>query len=216
MSAHEHSREDAAAYALGALDPAEAEEFRRHMNECVLCREDVAAFQDAVTALPASAPQYRAPKQLRRRVMDAVREEAASKAPRRRMFPVALGHGGPALGHRGPARGLRPAAIMTAAATALAALVAVLVLSLSGGSSSPRSVRHLPSPPPGRIYELWVRHGDRPPVPTNTLFTVNRHGTADIGVPGGIHGVSAVLVSAEPAGGSEAPTTTPVIVTQLS
>jgi hypothetical protein len=115
-------------------------------------------------------------------------------------------------------------------------VIALIVVSVTGGSSGARIVNasvgsaavrvsgtraelivhHLPSPPPGQIYELWVRHGDRTPQPTNTLFSVNTRGTADVGVPGGVHGVSAVLVTAEPAGGTEVPTTTPVIVAQLS
>ena len=40
-----HARaEDAAAYARGALEPADADEFRRHLTECEACREEVAAY----------------------------------------------------------------------------------------------------------------------------------------------------------------------------
>ena len=36
---------DAAAYVLGALEPDEVEAFRLHMASCVVCRDEVAAFE---------------------------------------------------------------------------------------------------------------------------------------------------------------------------
>ena len=52
---------DAAAYALGALEPDEAEAYERHMSRCPACAREVAAMQRAAGALPLSAPQYRLP-----------------------------------------------------------------------------------------------------------------------------------------------------------
>ena len=40
-------------------------------------------------------------------------------------------------------------------------------------------------------------------------------GTADVGVPGGLTGVSAVMVTDEPDGGTLAPTSAPVIAARL-
>ena len=37
MSENRDCGADAAAYVLGALEPAEAEAFRRHMTSCVVC-----------------------------------------------------------------------------------------------------------------------------------------------------------------------------------
>jgi hypothetical protein len=76
-------------------------------------------------------------------------------------------------------------------------------------------VAHLARPAAGRIYELWIQHGSSAPAPS-TLFSVDSRGTADVGVPGSLHGVSRVLVTNEPAGGSRAPTTQPLIVAALS
>jgi hypothetical protein len=53
-------------------------------------------------------------------------------------------------------------------------------------------------------------------VPTGTLFGVSSSGTASIGVPGSLNGISAVMVTDEPAGGSPAPTTAPLIVARLT
>jgi anti-sigma-K factor RskA len=70
----------------------------------------------------------------------------------------------------------------------------------------------MPAPPPGRIYEVWLEHGSEAPLPTDALFSVTKTGSGSVGVPGDLHGVSKVLVTDEPLGGSLKPTRTPVIV----
>jgi hypothetical protein len=70
----------------------------------------------------------------------------------------------------------------------------------------------MPAPPPGRIYEVWLERGTEPPLPTDALFSVTKTGSGSVGVPGDLHGVSKVLVTDEPLGGSLKPTRTPVIV----
>ena len=77
-------------------------------------------------------------------------------------------------------------------------------------------VAALPPPQAGRIYEVWLQHGNAAPSPTATLFSVTSTGSADVGLPESLHGVNRVLVTSEPAGGSRAPTRAPVIVAQLS
>ena len=52
-------------------------------------------------------------------------------------------------------------------------------------------------------------------VPT-TQFGVTSRGTADLGVPGDLRNVTALLVTVEPQGGSVQPTTRPVIQLPLS
>ena len=46
---------EVAAYALGALQPAEAEAVRRHLETCVVCTEELASLQHGSPA-PAPAP----------------------------------------------------------------------------------------------------------------------------------------------------------------
>jgi anti-sigma-K factor RskA len=215
---------DAAAYVLGALEPAEAEAFRRHLDGCVVCRDEVAAFERVVDSLPAAVPQYRAPTSLRRRIVRDVRHEAkqrarASAPPRRRLQMVP-----------------RP---VFAGAGALAIALVALVIALSSGSSATRTIaaavtgqgtatvrivdgraelvlNHFPSPPAGEVYEVWLQHGDTTPAPTRTLFTPTTQGTADVGVIGKLSGVSRLLVTPERAGGSPRPTHAPVIVAPLA
>lgn len=219
---------DAAAYVLGALEREEAEAFRRHMASCAVCRDEVAAFQQVTDAM-AMAPAHRpAPKGLRRRVLRAVREEqeqAKAHDPAPRPARVRAG------------RFLsRPVIAAAAGLAVVAALIVGLDLGSSGSSStrviaaavsgSPGSaqlrvsgtraeliVRRFPQPAPGHIYEVWeLRSGASVPSPTKTLFSVNSSGAGDIGVPGDLKGVSKVLVTQEPAGGSQVPTRAPVIV----
>ncbi len=77
-------------------------------------------------------------------------------------------------------------------------------------------VHRLPQLPAGRIYEMWVQRGSAPPVPTGTLFGITSSGSASVGVPGSLNGVSAVMVTQEPAGGTPAPTTAPLIVARVT
>jgi anti-sigma-K factor RskA len=74
-------------------------------------------------------------------------------------------------------------------------------------------VDQFPEPPSGRVYQVWLKRPGRPPDPTTALFRV-RDGRATVDVPGSMKGVDQVLVTAEPDGGSPAPTRDPVIIAQ--
>src|SRR5690348_10158620 len=96
MSVEQHGQrghdrgDDIATYLLGALDPAELEEFRGHLATCAKCTEEVAALQRTADLLPMAAPQVRVPKSLRRRVMRAVaadQQRSAAGSPARRRSP---------------------------------------------------------------------------------------------------------------------------------
>jgi anti-sigma-K factor RskA len=218
---------DAAAYVLGALEDHEVTPFLRHMDSCAVCRDEVASLQVVADMLPAAVSPIAAPRGLRRRVLSTVYEEAGllSAAPIRRE-PV-----------RAPRRSWRPvprAFQAFAAAALVAAGIVVGTVDLSGPSgpasraitavttppttavlrvSSQRTeldVSKLNPAPPGRVYEVWVqRRGQAQP--TDALFSPTSGGRATVAVPGDLHGVEAVMVTAEPAGGSTAPTSTPVI-----
>jgi anti-sigma-K factor RskA len=214
---------DLAAYVLGALEPEEVEAFRAHLETCVVCRDEVLAFRRTVDALATEVPQYRAPRTLRRRVLRAARAEPrAQPRPRRALTAAWLSP--------------RPALAGLGALVVAAALAVGLTLGTGGGPRTLKAsvvglpgsaqvrvmngraeliVEHLPPPPPGRIYEVWLQHGSAAPTPTTTLFSVTRTGAADVGVAGSLRGVTDVLVTPEPAGGSLVPTHTPVIVARL-
>ena len=212
--------EDAAAYVLGALEPSEVDAFRAHLAYCAACQREVAEFEQVTGALPESTTRYHVPKDLRRRVMSEVRATPKAQAVPRKTS----------------ARSWRPALAWGGAFAAVVIIAVVLVVALSSGGSSTTTiqastgsaelritggrgdliVRRLAQLPQGRIYELWVQRGSSTPVPTGTLFAVRSDGTAAVGVPGSLSGVSAVLVTQEPAGGTPVPTTAPVIVAPVT
>jgi anti-sigma-K factor RskA len=220
-SMHEKFSGDAAAYALGALEPAEAEAFRRHLESCAICRDELSALTTATDVLPRAVPQYRPPSGLRRRVFEQIRAEAP-------VAPAADRGGAFGAVRRSPRRAALAGVLLAAAAIAVAGI-------LRGGSSGTRVftatvgharlyvssgrgelvVRRLAVPPPGEVYEVWRLAAHRAPRPSG-LFVVTPAGSARVTVAGSLHGVSAVAVSREPAGGTSRPTTTPVIVVTIS
>jgi anti-sigma-K factor RskA len=225
--------DDVAAYVLGALEPGELEAFRRHLAGCADCQKEVAEFEQIRGSLPDSSVQYQVPKDLRRRVMAEV--WATPKAR--------TGAGAAESGQsRGPARvrrgwSWRPQVVWGGAFACVVVIAVVAVVALSsGGSSGTRVIQasagsaqlriagghgdlivhRLAQLPAGRIYEMWVQRGSAQPVPTGTLFGVRSDGSATVGVPGSLSGVSAVLVTQEPAGGTQTPTSAPVIVARVT
>jgi hypothetical protein len=83
------------------------------------------------------------------------------------------------------------------------------------GSHVELEVTGMPAPPLGRIYEVWLKRGSQPPEPTDALFSVTDNGAGTVGVPGDLRGVSQVMVTDEPSGGSTKPTRSPVIVVSV-
>jgi anti-sigma factor RsiW len=231
-----------AAYLLGALAGEQRAQFEAHLAGCPACHDDVAALRLVVDLLPAAAPPLPAPPALRERVLATVRAEAelleaagpAADRPRRlrrrlgeRLSrPLALAGSAAALalaalGGFGLAAALDedpaprtivrtvPADVDAGAAPGATALVV-----LREGVATLR-VKGLPRPPRGYVYEVWLlRRGAAAPSPTDALFSVNRRGSGRVALPS-VRGVEAVLVTAEPDGGSPAPTSEPLLSAEL-
>jgi anti-sigma-K factor RskA len=68
------------------------------------------------------------------------------------------------------------------------------------------NVRQLPS---NRVLEAWVQH-DGKVEPVEALFVPDREGRASTELPN-LNGVEVVMVTAEPRGGSESPTSAPIV-----
>jgi anti-sigma-K factor RskA len=226
-STRDHS-DDAAAFVLGAIAPDEAARFTEHLETCAACREEVAALRPVVDLLPIAAPQHPVPRGLRRRVLRVVRDDASGSTAALR-----LRHRWSLVGDRA-----RRSLLVAGAAAAIAlAVIGGLELSLGQGRKVIRAevtgisgsaevrlsgghgelvVRHMSPPPPGKIYEVWLKRARGAPVPTSVLFSVTSSGSGDVGLPGDLRRFNEVLVTPEPAGGSQVPTHTPVIVARLS
>ncbi|HWH10297.1 MAG TPA: anti-sigma factor [Solirubrobacteraceae bacterium] len=241
MNGHvECSTGDAAAYVLGALESFEVEPFRHHLASCAVCRDEVAALQVVADMLPSAAPPAAAPRSLRKRVLTTVYDEARlfeSTSTRRARAGASA--------WRKPARGrlLRPLTVVGATAF-LAVGFAVGAIGLGGVGSSGTSTRVIQAavasspdalttaelqvrgshaelvvngmapPPSGQVYEVWLQRGAETRR-TDALFVPTTNGSANVDVPGNIKGVSAVMVTAEPSGGTDHPTTSPVIRASL-
>jgi hypothetical protein len=152
-----HGGDDAATYALGALDGDELEAFRRHLVTCSVCQEEVHSLQQLTTMLATAAPQYPAPKRLRRRVMADVHQDARRQLAAREFSetrsPVGTTLGGLRFGGGlgrglGPAR--RPGLIGGAVAVVLVLVVVIVGLAASGSNRSTNG------PSGTRVYGAFV------------------------------------------------------------
>lgn len=224
--------DDVAAYALGALDPQETERFEQHLQSCAVCRDELVAFTQVVDVLPMTAPTHQAPPGLRHRVLRAAADEPrGSTAHAARVRPP-----------RARPR-LRP--LFRSPRVALAAALAIAVAVFGGleltSSSSPVSrvihaqttgggaaelrltghrgelvLHHFSPPPAGEMYEVWLQRPGGAPQPTTALFSVNAAGSGDVNIPGNLRGVSLIMVTPEPAGGTLKPTHPAVITASLT
>jgi anti-sigma-K factor RskA len=215
MNGSEHTQwsEDLAAYMLGALEPGEAAGFERHLEGCERCREELRWFEPAVQTLPESVERQKPPRSLRGNLMAEVRADVRpAKKPR-------------------PRWSWRPAMAFAAVVLAVAAVAgyeigkggggeegASTVVSRShgitvkmvregdGGTLRLTGVHQLP---PDKVLEAWVRReGKVEPVPA--LFVPDREGRASTQIED-MSGVDTVMVTEEPQGGSEEPTSLPIV-----
>lgn len=69
MSDHEELESSVAAWVLGAVDEAEAEAIRSHVEGCVTCRELAGRLRRVVGALPLGVEELNPPPRLRERVL---------------------------------------------------------------------------------------------------------------------------------------------------
>ncbi len=216
---HEKRSDDIAAYLLGALEPGEAAEIEQHLAACEECRSELEWLRPAVGTLPESVERVEPPAQLRSRIMGEVEADAG-----RKRSEIRLGGGMRALGLR-PAVGLAALALLVAGvagyairdsgsgggATTVAAghapgVTAKMVRDGDTGTLRLANVHQLPS---SEVLQAWVQRGKRIES-AKTLFVPNRDGTATA-VIDDMQGVNTVMVTAEPRGGSNYPTSEPIV-----
>jgi anti-sigma factor RsiW len=208
-----------ALYALDVLDDDERASFERHLDECERCRAELDGLRDAAGSLAFAVEGPAPPDVLRSRILEAARAERPNVVPLRprRSFAVSVA--------------AAVAVAASAAAVALGVWAASLHRSLSHEHttvsvlSDPRA-RHiqlrgargqlvvapsgqavlavdLPKLPKGKTYEAWVADPD---VRRAGIFSGR---TTTLRVP--VRRGAQVLVSVERAGGTDAPTTTPIV-----
>ena len=225
--------DDVAAYVLGALPGDEQARFEHHLKSCAVCLDELTAFRQVVDSLSLSVAARPTPHDLRRRLIAEVSRDAnrGRDDQRDRDARGSRLWRPPSLGIRNP--GLVLGVVLCAAMLAvggreLGASVAggpeVFRAHARGASAEVRVsggraelvVRHLASPPSGQIYEVWLDRPHRAPQPTHALFSVTARGDGTVDVPGNLDGVAQIMVTREPAGGSQAPTRPATITVNLS
>jgi anti-sigma factor RsiW len=239
MNEHERWSEDVAAYLLGVLEPERAAELERHAETCERCGTEMKWLAPVVEALPETAPRREPPPALRERLLAEVRADAAASGAGE---AEATGGGG-LLGRLagwlrgdGPGRRWRPLAAGFAVVIVLIAAFVGYQVGSGGGGNSPRTysgaengiaaevvregegaelnLAHVEPLPPDKVLEAWVqREGEVEPV--KALFVPDRDGNASTMIAD-MHGVEVVMVTREPAGGTAAPTSTPIVTVPIA
>ncbi|MDQ2629876.1 MAG: anti-sigma factor [Actinomycetota bacterium] len=221
MTTADHSRwsDDLGAYLLGALDPREAADFERHLEGCERCQEERRWLEPALQALPESVERQEPPRQLREALMAEVREDAraqeqlAPTGPRRQwLLKPAVGFAvlallvagvvGYQVGSDGGDKG-------GGASTIVREIDGMTVKMIQEGAAGTLELAGVPQLPKGKVLEAWVeRDGEVEAVPA--LFVPDRHGHAETTIAD-MSGVETVMVTEEPRGGSETPTSEPIM-----
>jgi anti-sigma-K factor RskA len=232
MTLHEEFVAQIPAFALGCLDPAEAEQLNGHLAGCQGCQEELRAYQQLTADLAHALPQVNPPARLKPALLKQVRTAAhlkqAETGSRTRRWWEWL---------RRPVSGW---AVIGLAALLLLALANVLlwqqvsqlralygntplqVVALSGTSAAPDAtgviviskngehgtlvVDRLPQLPTGQQYQLWlIKDGQRT---DGGVFYVDPsgYGALWVGAPEPLIAYTGYGVTIEPEGGSPGPT----------
>jgi anti-sigma-K factor RskA len=224
MSDHTRYRDDIGAYLLGALTELERHAFERHMAGCSECQEELERLRPAADALPGSVEQLQPPPRLKASLMEVVEREAeAERSP----------ESGRAR-HAARRRFLRPAFV--AAGLLIALAIGVTVSQLGGDETRTVAARVDPAMPRaggslriegddatlrlhdmpelggGRVYQVWLQHGDRL-VPART-FEVARSGAGRVELPD-VRDTDGVYVTREARGGAQVPSEDPIVSVPL-
>jgi anti-sigma-K factor RskA len=233
-------RDNVGSYVLHALPDDEYQRFTTHLRECEDCQREIANLQTAADTLPLATDQIAPPPELKDRIMAVVRGEAEllnaagarvdeaepAPAPRRerrrwllslRPLPaaglatavLAIGVAGGALLTGGDDTRTVSAKVTLASAPAARASLDVT------GDDGRLKVSGFPPAGSDRVYQVWLVRGKGRPASAG-LFRVPANGRATFAIPESMTGVDQVMVSVEPGGGSDQPTTKPVAAASMA
>lgn len=232
---HDELKELLVAYALGAVPPDEMVEIRAHILECEECMAEADSLSDVASTLAFAAPAEGLPRGFADRVVGAVRGEGHSdfavRPARARRWRLVEAFAFAALL---VVAGVLSLTLIDARSDAAyqRRVVAALVdsdqgLKLDGAESQATIVpsgaesvfvaEGLADAPSDHVYQLWLMRGDcAASNPTDcTVVSAGtfapRDGIAVLHTSQPLQGFEDAAVTVEPDGGSDAPTTTPVI-----
>jgi anti-sigma-K factor RskA len=207
----------ASLYGIDALETDEAAIAREHIVECEICRTEYARAKAAGTALALSAASP-APAELRDRVLHSA---VVVRRVRRPWYgsPFVIGTAAAAIivGFGTTWMLNRPPQTQ---AERWAATCTGLFQSACGGVivSDAASVRlhsyGLPRLPNGKVYQAWILRGTNPPIAEPT-FRLDAKGRGDVTLADRVQTGDTVAVTAEPEGGTSAPTSRVVMAAKI-
>jgi anti-sigma-K factor RskA len=230
---HDELKELLVAYALGAVPQDEMAEIRAHILECEECMVEADRFADAASSLAFAALPEDPPQGFADRVIDLVRAERPAApervpaGPRRWRLVEGLAFATLLL-----VVGVLTFTLVDARSDAAyqRRVVSALVnsdegLKLDGGDARATLVPSdgeavfvalgLDEPPADRTYQLWLMRGDCASGTDCTVVSAGtfqpRDGVAVLHTSSPLQGFDEAAVTVEPEGGSDEPTTTPVI-----
>jgi len=192
-----------AAYALDALEPAEAEAYEAHLGQCEECRAQLAELNEAATALAFGAVAPIPPAHLRESILAAAAAERSNVIPfvRRRYAPRVLAVAAAAAACI--AVGFTVSALQSSGPRVVATVV------LAADRTATLQMDGLAHAPQGKTYEAWVIPADSAPRPAG-LFA-GGDAASSLTLRGKLPAHAVVAVTLERAGGVSAPTTTPLV-----
>jgi anti-sigma-K factor RskA len=220
---HDELKALIAPYVLGAVPVEEEEEIRAHLLSCEECMSEADEYSATTANLALAADPKPLPEGFADNVIALVREDAIhlpAERPARRWFSL-------------PAFGIAALLIVAAVLSGIlvtvmgdlreerritAALLRADAIRLQGGGAAAAVVqedggslfvaRDLPRPPGDDIYQLWFLGGEEP-VSAGTFEA--SEGRVVLRTDLSFEGVSGAAVTIEPPGGSDQPTTEPVL-----
>lgn len=215
-----------AGYALDALDPAERDEFERHLADCDQCQSELASFWEVTSALAVAADGPAPSPGLRDRIVAEALAEKQTVVPldsRRRFSPVlasvtaiaaavAIGLGVYSISLNGRLDTSRQALSVQQSATAILADPTASKVALESGAgrvvvndngAAVLVLDDLAAAPAGKTYQAWIVEGDKQ-VSVGTFDTTDKRAVVPIRqtVPSG----AVIGVTVEKAGGAASPT----------
>ena len=222
-----HPTDDLAAYAIGALDGVEARAVGAHLDTCPTCRADARALSETAWTIAETAGKD-APGHVRAAILARARGGDAREgfwrsllATLRRPVPFALplalasilvialiGYGSArrdADRYAAAVANAVGARVVPLAATAANGARGSVVVPVNG--AAPYLILDLPPAASGKTWEAWVIRGDAP----IRAGTTDDHGLVTLVLTAPLAAGDTIAVTAEPAGGVDAPTGVPVL-----
>jgi anti-sigma-K factor RskA len=221
LSTHSELRQQAAAFALGALGDEDRAEFEAHLLVCDECDDDVRSFTRVTDALAFAVPPVDPDVAIRQRALEAVRGGSSTRAAILGPWLLAAASLLMAIGAGAYAFALRQSAAEARSVVIVLTAEDLIRVDLAGQPMAPRAAARafwsqsrgliftassLPPLPAGRTYELWIISEEMPI--SAGLLRPTRDGAvqATFTTVPGVARAAAFAVTLEPDGGVPAPT----------